>query len=266
MSNICLLVLIGLPGAGKSYFCKYLQHCATSEIDITHVSFDQIENEIGRNTYKGLRINIQDRIVTLLQNKTKDKAKSIVLIDDNMYYRSMRRSYYNLAKQFGIGYCQIYVVCSVDIAMERNNSRSDKVPQEVIQVMATKLEPPGDNNWEKYSCKLYSDREYSEKDLTQIWDTIQLAMKNPVQAEEPLPIIEQPASFIHEIDLLLRKIIGQKLRTVIQNGNKKIVESCSKELMCKKKDILNGLRTGEIILEYKDSVELENILCSLLQK
>lgn len=185
MSNICLLVLIGLPGAGKSYFCKYLQQCAKSEIDITHVSFDQIENEIGRNTYKGLRTNIQDRIITLLQKKMKDNVKSIVLLDDNMYYRSMRRSYYNLAKQYGIGYCQVYVVCSVDIAIERNNTRSDnKVPQEVIQEMATKLEPPGDNNWEKYSCNLYSDREYSEKDLTQIWDTIQLAMKNPVHAED----------------------------------------------------------------------------------
>ncbi|GLV33147.1 Phosphoseryl tRNA kinase [Carabus blaptoides fortunei] len=271
MVNICLVVLIGLPGAGKSHFCKYfLEHYATSsDIVVTHVSFDQIEHETDRRDYKPFRTDIQERVVTLLENKMKDNAESkwIVLIDDNMYYRSMRRSYYNVAKRYRIGYCQVHVICNINIAKERNNLRiENKVPLEVIEEIDGKLEPPGENNWEKYSCELYSHNEYCERDLTNIWHTIQLAMQNPVQAEVQLPMIEHTPSVIHEIDLVLRKIIGEKLKMLIQTGNKKRVESLSKELMCKKKYILSGLRNGDILVEYKDSVELENILCSLLQK
>mmetsp|Transcript_12459 Transcript_12459/g.22226 ORF Transcript_12459/g.22226 Transcript_12459/m.22226 type:complete len:199 (-) Transcript_12459:112-708(-) len=62
-----------------------------------------------------------------------------------MYYQSMRVPFRQLAQKFGAGYLEILVDCNLQVALERNKSRDPfhrRVPDSVIERMATLMEPP----------------------------------------------------------------------------------------------------------------------------
>ena len=44
-------------------------------------------------------------------------------MDDNLYYKSMRKSYYQLARYAHSGYLEIHLITSLDKALENNRKR-----------------------------------------------------------------------------------------------------------------------------------------------
>nr|CAD7408447.1 unnamed protein product [Timema cristinae] len=94
----------------------------------------------------------------------KDSHQVWLIIDDNMYYRSMRHDYYQLARSHCIGFCQIYFECSLQDALKYNSIRKPDraVSEEVIKRMSYKLEPPNLNSsWEEFSLVLKSHEPFS---------------------------------------------------------------------------------------------------------
>mmetsp|Transcript_14902 Transcript_14902/g.28927 ORF Transcript_14902/g.28927 Transcript_14902/m.28927 type:complete len:313 (+) Transcript_14902:398-1336(+) len=150
-------VLVGVPGAGKSELCRKLQISGDqNEVSVRVVEFDALEDaekgDFGRETAKfeaqmwhvarqeGIR-----RVEGALQDAKDSKRKVLVLVDDNMYYQSMRVPFRQLAQKFGAGYLEILVDCNLQVALERNKSRDPfhrRVPDSVIERMATLMEPP----------------------------------------------------------------------------------------------------------------------------
>ncbi|ESO93047.1 hypothetical protein LOTGIDRAFT_232809 [Lottia gigantea] len=86
--------------------------------------------------------------------------KIVIIIDDNMYFRSMRYDYYQLARNSSVGFCEVYVACSVSLALQRNSQRaSGFVEPEIITNMANRFEIPDQSHhsWEKYSLICTTD-------------------------------------------------------------------------------------------------------------
>merc|ERR1711909_93629 len=81
-----------------------------------------------------------------------DERKVLIIIDDNNYLRSMRYEYYQLARKFEAGFCQLLFQSTLEMALVRNSSRDAKhrIPEEVIRRMSEKLEAPDPlkNSWE----------------------------------------------------------------------------------------------------------------------
>lgn len=121
---IGLLVFIGLPGAGKTRFCNlFRQHMnyhhmhASDEQSCYHIHFDEhltqelsLKNVPGDasawKTQRSEILNQVERLVTQLQSEQRSSAPQrnvVILLDDNFYYRSMRKPYYRLAQQ-----CEFY--------------------------------------------------------------------------------------------------------------------------------------------------------------
>jgi hypothetical protein len=64
----------------------------------------------------------------------------------------------------GCGFAQIYCRCSVATARQRNSSRAapQQVPDDVIERMAARLEPPGTAFWEADSITVDMDGSYED--------------------------------------------------------------------------------------------------------
>lgn len=78
-----------------------------------------------------------------------DQERALVLIDDNLYYRSMRFEWFKLARDCSLGFCQVFVSCPLEEAIRRNASRKSPVPESSIRVMESKLELPREESWER---------------------------------------------------------------------------------------------------------------------
>jgi tRNA uridine 5-carbamoylmethylation protein Kti12 len=70
----------------------------------------------------------------------------LVLVDDIMYLRSMRKQVYLIFKQLHIKILTVYVTVSLSLAIERNNHRdsSNVVNTESIIKIANAFEPPAE--------------------------------------------------------------------------------------------------------------------------
>jgi tRNA uridine 5-carbamoylmethylation protein Kti12 len=132
--NILLVVLCGLPGSGKSTLATRLQPCLNrvyhdcplntaswTECKVHVWSLDELIPQWhapdssstsstplteSRRSFKQDRISIQAQVEVQLQglvsgdmSSTCTSTSHILLIDDNMYYTSMRHAYYQLAQK-----------------------------------------------------------------------------------------------------------------------------------------------------------------------
>lgn len=93
-----------------------------------------------------------------IEQLTVNQGPVVIFVDDNFYYGSMRYEYFQLAKKFHIGYCQLHIEASLEECLCRNRSRDEaaRVPDQVILQMAEKFEQakPFENAWERFSFTL----------------------------------------------------------------------------------------------------------------
>ena len=50
---------------------------------------------------------------------------SLVIVDDNLYYRSMRYAFCQLARKYRVGLLTVVVSCDVALSLQRNRERND---------------------------------------------------------------------------------------------------------------------------------------------
>lgn len=50
---------------------------------------------------------------------------SLVIVDDNLYYRSMRYAFCQLARKYRVGLLTVVVGCDVALSLQRNRERND---------------------------------------------------------------------------------------------------------------------------------------------
>ena len=185
-----IVVLLGLPGSGKSTLGRQLREKAVERGEtVLTVDYDEliplakqakmVEEE---GAWKKEREAIGGAVSRLLENidgagsndeavpylwqlketclVSGNMAKVTVLVDDNNYLSSMRKPWHKLARDRSAGFCQIFVQASTEQAKHRNSMRkvAAQVPFSVIDSMAERLEPPRPlvQSWEELSFTLNS--------------------------------------------------------------------------------------------------------------
>ncbi len=58
-----------------------------------------------------------------------------MILDDNFSHRSMRKIYYQLARDTGCSYLELHLPIDIEEAITRNSKRVKPVPEEVIRTM-----------------------------------------------------------------------------------------------------------------------------------
>ncbi|PIK58581.1 putative L-seryl-tRNA(Sec) kinase [Apostichopus japonicus] len=146
---------------------------------------------------------------------------TVLLVDDNFFYRSMRYEYYQLARKYSVGFCQVHISCPINIAISRNAQRPNPISLETYGNMLQKMEEPDMTRatWETNYLIVDGGYEFNHLQLSQMWGTINDAFLNPVQPveEDDIEAKEQSraaslTSILHQADIILRKCVSESIK------------------------------------------------------
>ena len=261
-----IVVLMGLPGSGKTHFSKAIQKMLPNSILISFddlISITKQRQLADESKWKIERQSILQQIDQYLSGKEVRNIThkpfeqgQVVIIDDNNYYQSMRYSYFQLARKHRLGYCQFYLDAPLALAQSRNDMRQpdERVPDQIIIQMSEKLEAPNPlkNSWEQFSFVIsVSDTVDLKSTLEMSLHMIILSSKSPVtglqaSSEESDETRKSEArakcnaSVIHQADKILRKQVSKNLKEI----SKEQMKDEAKRLNVIKDEVLEDLRTG----------------------
>eukprot|EP00095_Tigriopus_kingsejongensis_P012397 maker-scaffold364_size194629-snap-gene-0.17 protein:Tk12397 transcript:maker-scaffold364_size194629-snap-gene-0.17-mRNA-1 annotation:"l-seryl-trnasec kinase" len=249
----CILALLGLPGSGKSTLASELKRGLKDRFNVILVTFDallslevqqQLCEQSDEKAWKEARKAIVNSIRAILSPETistdlreteaefvvqirdgnlpgDESQATLVIVDDNNYYSSMRYELFQVARQFEMGFGQIYLDVPLEVCQKQNKLRSSgTVPNVVIATMSERFERPNPlkNPWERFSFAIQSLDGDLTNTLRMCDSIVELALDNPVK---PVPDNSEErdrsrrkctASVIHQADKLLRQRVGRKIR------------------------------------------------------
>ncbi|XP_016977177.1 L-seryl-tRNA(Sec) kinase [Drosophila rhopaloa] len=268
MRFICLVALIGLPGAGKSSLCTWLlgQQAALRVCHIVHLCYDDFLDvrpsaQLLYKEQRKLIFKVIEQLITAIQEDNdwppqvrrttssgdRSSRGHLILCDDNFYYRSMRNKLHQLCRNAGCVFGQIYISSPLKSCLQANSTRStsSRVPEGVVRQMNERLEPPGSEAWESNSITLDDLDAAGPALLAFISSLLDMPAK---KASSPPNRQPQDQSLAHSLDLLLRTRIGALLQGLTQE------DKClaGRTLNNKRKEILTQFRRegGGKALDY----------------
>lgn len=263
-SNVCVVVFFGGPATGKTSFLKFLlENSSKFDFLLKYFSYDDfikidenfkefLESENFKEARKSVLNEIEFCIEKCLQNKSE---KYLIIIDDNNYYKSMRYEFYKSSKKFNSGFFQIFFNSGLKESLDRNSNRTKSLNENAVRNIFNKIEKPDiRNKWEENTLTFNIDAGDSFQNLEQkLCQTIEERFNNPeVIIDQSLVQIRQ--SSIHEIDLILRKSINQRLKASTGMDLRKYAT----ELNLRRKQLLSDLRNN--ILEIPHNFDSLNEL------
>lgn len=163
--TVAVLLLCGLPGAGKSALACALAARLQAEADVavTLLSVDVEEAALAaaagvdapdeRNRdgwHAGAWHAARERVCAAVRRAVADGAlpshpRRLLLVDDNHYYASMRRPYYTACRDARACWGVLWLDASLPAAAARNALRAGdaRVREDVLLRMADRFEHPG---------------------------------------------------------------------------------------------------------------------------
>lgn len=131
--------MVGIPGSGKTtYARRYLGRALRLSLDdlrlmLTGVAFDP--------RYETIVITVTHAALDLMLSRARHWHQDILLDATNT--TSDRRSFYiRLAGQYGLPAVAVFVDCSLEVAVERDRQRPDRVGEDVVRRYHAQLQPP----------------------------------------------------------------------------------------------------------------------------
>lgn len=203
--------------------------------------------------------NFCQSVYPLFETKPFSTERNVLtLIDDNMFYRSMRYEFFQLARELNIGFGQVFINCPLTIALKQNfeRNKAEQVPAIVIEDMSRKLEMPSSDHWESNSVIVMYDKLTCKDTVLGVMDIVEKAWENPVKSlpsGDDLAATNESRSICskslrHQSDLILRQLVSQHVKNAPATSKPEMQE-VAKTLGKVKAEILSGLESGCISLD-----------------
>jgi predicted kinase len=129
-----IVVMVGLPGCGKSTYLERLGVTALSSDALRLLLVDDATNQtIHARVFQTLRYLLRHRLAI---------GRPVTYVDATHLTPEERRPYVQIARWYGCEIEAIYFDVPLDICQERNRGRNRIVPEEAMRTMAAKLVPP----------------------------------------------------------------------------------------------------------------------------
>ncbi|KAL5273740.1 PSTK family protein [Megaselia abdita] len=235
---VSVIAVVGLPGAGKTTFCEKITKENNLGMNIVHFCFDTLFPWSNESNYKENRNRFLDLVESSVLNS---REKTLILVDDNNYYQSMRYKIIQLCRKVGISFGILYFPLTLEKCLIRNHKRQEnRLPEDVIKRMFSSLETP-------LKCFHFIEGTEIEKVLEYFEDTF----KNPLTQIELTERAPMTQSQIHIYDLHLRKLISARMKDI--KGDKKLE---AEKLNRRRKTILENLRNLKMTLDNLEDLTL----------
>jgi predicted kinase len=129
-----IVVLVGLPGSGKSTWAARQGGVPLSSDAIRLLLADDVTNQaIHHRVFLTLRYLLRHRLAL---------GRPVSYVDATNLTEAERRPYIELAHAYGCEAEAVFFDATLDVCRERNRRRARVVPEEALERMAQKLSPP----------------------------------------------------------------------------------------------------------------------------
>lgn len=129
-----IVVLVGLPGSGKSTWLEQRGITAISSDWIRRVlADDPADQTIHARVFLTMRYLLRHRLAI---------GRPVSYMDATHLTREERRPYIQIARWYGCDTEALYFDVPLEVCRERNLRRNRVVPEDALERMAAKLVPP----------------------------------------------------------------------------------------------------------------------------
>jgi predicted kinase len=129
-----VIVLVGLPGSGKSTYVERLGAVALSSDEIRRLlAGDAADQSANREVFAALRYLLRRRLAL---------GRETTYVDATNLTPEERWPYIRLAGAYGCAAEAVFFDVPLEICMERNRRRHRVVPEEAMRRLAARLVPP----------------------------------------------------------------------------------------------------------------------------
>jgi predicted kinase len=129
-----IVVLVGLPGSGKSTYLERIGAGGLSSDAIRRwLADEETDQTIHDRVFQTLRYLLRQRLMI---------GRPVTYIDATSLTPQERAPYIGIGRAFGCELEAVYFDVPLEVCRQRNAARHRVVPDDVLRIMAGKLVPP----------------------------------------------------------------------------------------------------------------------------
>ena len=129
-----IVVLVGLPGSGKSTYLERLGITPISSDAIRQLLADDATDQtIHGRVFATIRYLVRQRLAI---------GRPVTHVDATHLIPDERRPYLKIAQGYGCQIEALFFDVPLQVCLERNRARARVVPEDAMRAMAAKLVPP----------------------------------------------------------------------------------------------------------------------------
>lgn len=285
----------GMTNINKEHQCKINVVC-----DINHAFDYQFRvDQVMLNFSKHFNISDESKVKKMNCDNA-SQLKHLIIIDDNMYYKSMRYMYYKIARKYELSFCILFFDVDINQCVKNNTNRNESylngnssiskisnsqgsttVTNEIIKNMSKKLEAPTNDGFEnnKFSTIYFDESSNFDKAKKFIEESFNNTISVPCNIKASVQCLDE--SFLQTCDLALRKVVSSHIKKYMEMNsletkplkkystldfsktNNTPLKEFSRRMASIKKMVMKDIQNGNLQLELSlsaDQLQLMRIL------